>query len=311
MHRADHGTWVIHRQRSRVATASSSGAGWSHAPRAAGGLPRTRGSPARCAVPNPGAAVGDEPREGELRVRGGHWQRLHQGVYATFTGQPDREAILWAALRRAGPDAVLSHWTAAELSKLTSSQSWLIHVTVPRHQHVRPISGVMIHRSSRVNQARHPAVMPPRTRIEETALDLAGCSKDLEDALAWLARACATRLTTPDRIRAALGQRARVRWRRRWPRDWTTSKTGHTLRSNSGTSAGSSAPMVCPGLSGRSGRSMAGAPNIRTRSIRSSGSGWKQTARSPTRRRRSGGTGTGTTRPPPTGSSPCVIAGPM
>lgn len=108
---------------------------------------------------------------------------------------------------------MLSHWTAAELSKLTNSQSRLIHVTVPRHQHVRPISGVMIHRSSRVSQARHPAVMPPRTRIEETALDLAGCSKDLEDALAWLARACATRLTTPGRIRVALDQRARVRWR--------------------------------------------------------------------------------------------------
>lgn len=157
---------------------------------------------------------GMSPAAVSWRVRGGHWQRLHRGVYATFTGQPDREAILWAALRRAGPDAVLSHWTAAELCKLTNSQSWLIHVTVPRHQHVRPISGVMIHRSSRVNQARHPAVMPPRTRIEETALDLAGCSKDLEDALAWLARACATRLTTPDRIRVALDQRPRVRWRR-------------------------------------------------------------------------------------------------
>jgi hypothetical protein len=156
---------------------------------------------------------GMSPARVSWRVNGGHWQRLHRGVYATFTGQPDREAILWAALRRAGPDAVLSHWTAAELSKLTNSQSWLVHVTVPRDQHVRPISGVMIHRSSRVSQARHPAVMPPRTRIEETALDLAGCSKDLEDALAWLARACATRLTTPDRIRVALGQRARVRWR--------------------------------------------------------------------------------------------------
>src|ERR1700733_12369212 len=157
--------------------------------------------------------LGIGPRTVSSRLRRGHWQRMHQGVYVTFTGQPDREAILWAALRRAGPDAVLSHWTAAELSKLTNSQSWLIHVTVPRHQHVRPISGVVIHRSGRVGQARHPALMPPRTRIEETALDLAGCSKDLEDALAWLARACATRLTTPDRIRAALGQRARVRWR--------------------------------------------------------------------------------------------------
>ena len=156
---------------------------------------------------------GMSPASVTWRLRGGHWQRLHHGVYATFTGQPDHEATLWAALRRAGPDAVLSHWTAAELSKLTSTHNSLIHVTVPRHQHVRPINGVRIHRSSRVEQARHPAVSPPRTRIEETTLDLAEISKNLDDALGWLARACGARLTTPDRLRAALNTRSRVRWR--------------------------------------------------------------------------------------------------
>ena len=73
------------------------------------------------------------------RLRGGHWQRLHRGVYATFTGQPGREAALWAALQRVGPEAVLSHDTAAELSKLAARQSQLIHVTVPRHVHLRAI----------------------------------------------------------------------------------------------------------------------------------------------------------------------------
>ncbi len=107
--------------------------------------------------------AGISPGTVDWRLRGGHWRRLQRGVYATFTGQPDREAALWATLRRAGPDAVLSHWTAAELSKLTSTQSALIHVTVPRHQHVRPIPGVTIHRSSRVDLARHPTVTPPRT----------------------------------------------------------------------------------------------------------------------------------------------------
>ena len=156
---------------------------------------------------------GMSPATVSWRLRGGHWQRLHRGVYATFTGQPDGEATLWAALRRAGPDAVLSHWTAAELSKLSSTRSSVIHVTVPRQQHVRPIPGVLIHRSSRVAAARHPALLPPRTRIEETTLDLAGCSKDLDDALAWLARACGGRLTTSDRLRKALNARPRIRWR--------------------------------------------------------------------------------------------------
>lgn len=148
------------------------------------------------------------------RLRGGRWQRLHRGVYATFTGEPGREAALWAALQRVGPEAVLSHHTAAELSKLTSRQSQLIHVTVPRHVHLRAIPGIALHRSSRIDEARHPSLSPPRTRIEETTLDLAGTTTDLDDALAWLARACGARLTTPNLLRAALGQRARIRWRR-------------------------------------------------------------------------------------------------
>ena len=32
---------------------------------------------------------GMSPARVSWRVRGGHWQRLHQGVYATFTGRPD------------------------------------------------------------------------------------------------------------------------------------------------------------------------------------------------------------------------------
>lgn len=134
--------------------------------------------------------LGIGPRTVRSRLRQGHWQRLQRGVYAAFTGQPDREALLWAALRRAGPDAMLSYWTAAELSHLTSQPSALIHLTVPAQRHIHPIPGVVLHRSRRAMQARHPALVPPRTRIEETALDLAEVSKDVEDALAWLARAC-------------------------------------------------------------------------------------------------------------------------
>jgi predicted transcriptional regulator of viral defense system/very-short-patch-repair endonuclease len=147
------------------------------------------------------------------RLRAGDWRRLYRGVYVTFTGEPGREAALWAALRRAGPAAVLSHQTAAELGQLVSRPSPLIHVTVPRQHHLHEISGLVIHRSSRVEAARHPTLMPPRTRIEETTLDLAGTAADLDDAFGWLARACGGRMTTPDLLRAALDQRARMRWR--------------------------------------------------------------------------------------------------
>jgi hypothetical protein len=116
-------------------------------------------------------------------------------------------------LLRVGPDAVLSYQTAAELDRLSAQESTLIHVTVPRETHVRVVPGLVIHRSSRIQLARHPCVTPPRTRIEETTLDLAQSAADLDDAFSWLARACGGRLTTPARLSAALDARSRMRWR--------------------------------------------------------------------------------------------------
>ena len=61
----------------------------------------------------------------------GRWMPLQRGVYATFTGKPSWESVCWAAVLRAGPEAVLSHQTAAELDGLTSARSPVIHVSVP------------------------------------------------------------------------------------------------------------------------------------------------------------------------------------
>jgi hypothetical protein len=146
------------------------------------------------------------------RLRSGRWQRLHAGVYATFSGDLPRQAWLWAAVLRAGRAAVLSHQTAAELHGLASEQAPAIHVLVPSGTPVAPISGVSLHYSRRVGAARHPALLPPRTRIEETVLDLAAASS-LDSALSWTLRACGSRRTTPDKISAAMLMRSRVRWR--------------------------------------------------------------------------------------------------
>jgi hypothetical protein len=48
-------------------------------------------------------------------LKRGRWQRLHRGVYATFSGVPGPDCLLWAAVLRFGPRAVLSHQTAAIL----------------------------------------------------------------------------------------------------------------------------------------------------------------------------------------------------
>jgi hypothetical protein len=148
------------------------------------------------------------------RVASGQWQRLHTGVFATFSGPVPRAARLWGAVLRAGDDAVLSHHTAAEVWNLTDQSSSSIHVSVPRQAGSLDIRGLVLHYSSRLPGARHPARLPPQTTLEETVLDLADVSRTAEDAVAWAIKACQRRLTTPDRITAALETRNRARWRR-------------------------------------------------------------------------------------------------
>jgi very-short-patch-repair endonuclease len=147
------------------------------------------------------------------QLRSGRWRPLQWGIYATFTGEPSRDAELWAAVLRVGPLAVLSHQTAAELDGLTSTRSEVIHVTVPGSARVDPIPGLRLHRSERLAEARHPSRTPPRTRIEETVLDLTQTAKTIDGAFGWLCQACGSRLTTPDLLLTALYKRRKVRWR--------------------------------------------------------------------------------------------------
>ncbi|HXW43317.1 MAG TPA: type IV toxin-antitoxin system AbiEi family antitoxin domain-containing protein [Streptosporangiaceae bacterium] len=147
------------------------------------------------------------------RVAQGRWQRPFRGVCATFSGELDREALLWAAVLRAGPGAMLSHQSAAELARLTDEPSTQIHVTIPVQRRIAPIRGVVLHRRADADQARHPVLLPPQTRVEETVLDLAGAARTLDGAVGWVTRGLGRRLTTAGKLRDALGSRARMRWR--------------------------------------------------------------------------------------------------
>jgi hypothetical protein len=162
------------------------------------------------------ASCGIGPRAMRSKVNIGRWQRLQRGVYATFSGEPSRETVLWAALLRVGPDAVLSHHTAAERHGLIDEPSSIISITVPasRHPAQTKIPGVVIHRSDLILRTRHPAMLPPCTRVEDTVLDLIQTAETFDDAYAWICRAIGRRLTTANRIRLAMGERKKMRWRR-------------------------------------------------------------------------------------------------
>jgi len=146
------------------------------------------------------------------RLMRGRWQQLYWGVYAVFTGPPPRETWLWAAVLRAGPGAVLSHLTAAELHGLLDAPAEAIFVTVPATRRIAT-AGIIVRTSWRIAQATQPGREPPRTSVEETVLDLVELASTFDDACGWITRACARWLTTEERLRDALAARKKMRWR--------------------------------------------------------------------------------------------------
>jgi hypothetical protein len=155
------------------------------------------------------------------RVNDGRWQRPYRAVYATFSGELGREAGWWAALRRAGEGATLSHQTAAERHRLIDEPrpgdpAPAVHITVPasrRPGQLGNIPGVVIHRSHAIARTRHPAMSPPCTRVEDTVLDLIETTQSFDEAYNWICRAIGRRRTTAARIRATMDERTRMRWR--------------------------------------------------------------------------------------------------
>jgi hypothetical protein len=149
----------------------------------------------------------------KFRVRSGRWRPIHPGVYATFSGDLTRRTRLWAAVLSAGPGAALSHETAAELHRLVDKAAEVIHLTVPTGRRVSPAEGVILHRSARATEAVQAHTYPPRTRVEETVLDLTQTAKTFDDVCGWVTRAIARELTDETRLRHAMTSRNRLRWR--------------------------------------------------------------------------------------------------
>lgn len=105
--------------------------------------------------------------------------RLHstqwRGVYALGRPQLSRHGVWMAAVLGAGPGAVLSHRTAAQLWEIGATQPGEIEISVPISRRPR-LRGVVVHRRTRLaaddTTTRHrvPVTSPTRTLI-----DLATC----------------------------------------------------------------------------------------------------------------------------------------
>ncbi len=145
-------------------------------------------------------------------VSSGRWVRLHHGVYSVAPTSVTIRAEVWAAVLYAGAGAAASHETAAWLDGFAEPPA-ILDVTVPRPRQHRGLERVRFHRSTMIEARRHPTRQPPRTRVEETVLDLCDRAMRLDGMVATVMRACRERLTTPDRIRLAATRRPRLRWR--------------------------------------------------------------------------------------------------
>ena len=111
---------------------------------------------------------------------------------------------------------MLSHQTAAERHGLIDEPSQMITITVPRVTDPGTSEDPwhLIHRSDAMLRTRHPAMLPPCTRVEDTVLDLIQVAPSFDDAYAWICKAIGRRRTTADRIRQAMDARKKMRWRR-------------------------------------------------------------------------------------------------
>jgi hypothetical protein len=149
----------------------------------------------------------------KFRLRSGRWRLMRRGIYVTFTGVPGRPAQLWAAILSAGPGAVLSYETAAELHRLSDRMVETVHVTIPYDRRIAAAEGISLHRSTRNVETVQVQGYPPCTSIEETVLDLTQVARSFDDVCGWVTRAIARELTDETSLQAAMTKRERLRWR--------------------------------------------------------------------------------------------------
>ena len=119
------------------------------------------------------------------RVKSGRLHRLHRGVYAVGHRPPSPHARAMAAVLACGPDAVLSHRSAAALWDLIR---WDRPIEITS-RNARQHRGVLVHRSrtlTRADVTRHyaiPVTTPERTLKDLTRLiDPASLTRAVNDA---------------------------------------------------------------------------------------------------------------------------------
>lgn len=154
------------------------------------------------------------------QVTSKRWQRVHRGVYVSFTGELPYLTRVWAALLAVGPGAAATEETALRLFGFGryADVDHLI-VAIDHSRFVGAPRGVTVRRRRRLALSLHPVRQPPTERLEESALGVLARlarSNRLQDGIGLLSDLCGQRLTTADRLRTSIGSHPGLPGRRLW-----------------------------------------------------------------------------------------------
>jgi very-short-patch-repair endonuclease len=128
-------------------------------------------------------ALGMPPETIRARLEAGRLHQLWAGVYAVGRPDVDRLGFLKAATLACGPDARLSHRSAAELWRIGPRVAGPIDISVPASSRPR-LAGIRLHRRSWPGQTRIVKGIPvadPVSVLIDLAAELA--TEEVEDAV--------------------------------------------------------------------------------------------------------------------------------
>ena len=159
--------------------------------------------------------LGLKGRQADIRrrVRRREWAVVHPGVYVDHTGPITQEQREWAAVLFYWPSA--THRNSAlrlygvRRDRPGRTPSTTVQVVVDASRTVTRLPGVEVERVRNARSWLDGYRYPPRVKIEFALLKVAG-DRDLEDAVAVLADACAQGKTDPDRLVEALRKLVRL-----------------------------------------------------------------------------------------------------
>jgi len=144
------------------------------------------------------------------QLKAARWQRIHTGVYATFTGGLSWDTRCWAALLRCGDGAALagptavSSWQPTRPTAEPSNAHRDIVVAVEGGRRPRSSEGVEVWTLADLERHVHPTRRPPVMRFESAVILTASHAASRDQAVSALADACQSRRTTPARLLALL-----------------------------------------------------------------------------------------------------------